>query len=258
MSRGYRSKVRKAAQRDTLFTEPLIIFRYVFQEETAPGTGTRHLQGVFSAKNQVAFSTVRQWNLRLHLETTRDIHRAVRYCSDPAKRTGRLWSAGYSVPGTDLQLLEPEAFHPWQTSLATYLASPPDKRSVRWYYDPAGGSGKTEFCRFYLSGNATTLYFTGGTSRDISYQVMRARLPPRVILINFTRQQEGKVSYSAIETIKDGLVSSTKYEGGTRLFPHPHIVIFSNWLPDLGQLTQDRWHIYAIAGNDHHEERMFQ
>lgn len=244
--------------RDLKVPLKIIYPSYVFQEETAPGTGTPHLQGVFAARNQVSFSTARQWNLRLHLEATRDIHKSVQYCSDANKRTGRIWSAGFTVPSADLQLLEQDTFYPWQVSLTAHLETVPDKRSVRWYYDPAGGAGKTEFCRFYIAKHATTLYFTGGTSRDISYQVMRARLPPRVILINFTRQQEGKISYSAIESIKDGLINTTKYEGGTRLFPHPHIVIFSNWLPDLGQLTQDRWHIYAISGNDHHEERMFQ
>lgn len=65
--------------------------------------------------------------------------------------------------------------------------------------------------------------------------------------MNLSRQAEGALSYASIEAIKDGLVFSGKYEGGFRLFPKPHIVIFSNWYPDLAKLSLDRWDIRHLT-----------
>ena len=81
--------------------------RYVFQEETAPETATPHLQGYLHFKNQRTLSGLRQWNPRIHWESARSISASIRYCSDPAKRTGRLWVKGYNVARTDLGLLDP-------------------------------------------------------------------------------------------------------------------------------------------------------
>lgn len=182
----------------------------------------------------------------------------MRYCSDANKRTGRIWSQGFEIATANLELLAPDGFRPWQGFLATILEELPDKRSVFWFYDPGGGSGKTEFVRWYISTHDDATFFTGGNARDIGYQVVKRRNAPRVIFFNYSRTQEGKVSYNAIEGIKDGLVSSPKYEGGSRVFPHPHVVVLANWVPDLAALSLDRWKIYAITGQTFIAERMFE
>ncbi len=57
----------------------------------------------------------------------------------------------------------------------------------------------------------------------------------------------GDVS-SSIETIKDGMGFSPKYESAHFLGDIPHIVIFSNYLPfDFNKLSFDRWKIYRIG-----------
>lgn len=67
--------------------------------------------------------------------------------------------------------------------------------------------------------------------------------------MNLSRQAEGAFSYASVETIKDGLVFSGKYEGGTRLYARPHVIIFANWLPDMTKLSLDRWDIRTLANN---------
>ena len=57
------------------------------------------------------------------------------------------------------------------------------------------------------------------------------------------------MSYSAIESLKDGLLFSGKYEGGVKLFPPPHVVIFANFLPDMTKLSIDRWDIHTLLNN---------
>lgn len=121
-----------------------------------------------------------------------------------------------------------------------------------------GGAGKTQFVRWYIANNPTALFFTGGNARDIGYQVIKAKEPPRVVFFCYSRTQEGHVSYSAIESLKDGLISSPKYEGGSKVFPHPHIVVLANWTPNLDALSLDRWRIFAITGHNFVAERIFE
>jgi len=206
------------------------------------------LQGVFNGKNQVAFSTVKQWNLRLHVEATRDIHAAVQYCSDLAKRRGRIWSRGFDTDNDELGLLVPEALYEWQVELEAYIQGAVDPRRVRWYFDPDGGCGKTEMCR-YLIGRRGAFFLASAKGTDMCHQIVKARNHPKLVVINLTRAAEGAFSYATVESIKDGLVFSGKYEGGVRIFPKPHLVIFANWFPDLTKLTADRWEILTLRNN---------
>jgi len=58
------------------------------------------------------------------------------------------------------------------------------------------------------------------------------------------------VNYSAIESIKDGLATSAKYESTQLVFNSPHVFIFSNDLPQVHKLTLDRWKIFTIVNNE--------
>jgi len=203
---------------------------------------------MFSAKNQIAFSTVKQFNLRLHIEPTRCIHAAVQYCSDAEKRRGRIWCQGFDTGNQELGLLEPEALFDWQMECITYLAGNPDPRRVRWYYDPDGGCGKTELARFLIAKKGA-FFLASAKGTDMCHQIVKSRSHPKIVCINLTRASEGAFSYATIESIKDGLVFSGKYEGGVRLFPKPHLIIFANWYPDISKLTPDRWEILTLRNN---------
>lgn len=223
--------------------------RYAFQTERGE-QGTPHLQGIFHAKNQIAFSTVKGWNTRLHLEPTRDITQSVQYCTKPEGRCGPVYIRGFTARSPeDLRLLTEDQLFNWQRELVAELHEQPNKRRVVWYFDPDGGAGKTELCRYLLHHNPQTLFVSTASAKDILYQVIKNREDPRTILVNLTRSAEGTFAYGAIEAIKDGLVFSGKYEGGFRMFPHPHIVIFANWHPDITQLTEDRWDIRMLRNN---------
>lgn len=66
---------------------------------------------------------------------------------------------------------------------------------------------------------------------------------PKIVIINLPRTTEGHVSYASIESLKDGLIQSGKYEGGFRMYKPPHVIIFANFLPTLEALSLDRWSI---------------
>lgn len=225
--------------------------RYVFQEETGEG-GTPHLQGYIHFNQPVALSTIKAWNPRLHLEQTRSVVQSVAYCSDPTKRTGNIWTRGYTIPTPQrTYVLEEASLFQWQRELLEELRRPPaNDRHILWYCDLDGGSGKTAMARFLLATfGAQALYLSGGSSRDILHQVVRAKEDPTIVIFNLARSQEGRLAYNALETIKDGLVQSGKYEGGLKMFAPPHVIVFANWLPDIAALSQDRWLIRELRNN---------
>lgn len=225
----------------------LFSYRYVFQEERGDN-GTPHLQGVIHFKNQVALTTLKQWNLRLHLESTRCIKSSVAYCSDPGKRAGRIWNHGFTVR-TELRLLEEDNFYEWQKDLVAELLTVPNDRSIIWYADLDGGTGKTQLAKWIFATMPGVQYISSSNLKDATYQIIKRVDDPRILLCNLPRSAEGKLSYAIFESIKDGIVYSGKYEGGTRIFPSPHIVVFTNFFPDETQLTHDRWDIRTLRNN---------
>lgn len=220
----------------------------MFQEETGEG-GTPHLQGVIHNKNQVALSTLKTWNLRVHWEPTRDIKASVGYCSDPAKRNagGRIWSRGFTISSGGVHILDEVDLFGWQRELITELRAPADERTIVWYCDRDGGAGKTSLAKFIMVHLPRAMFFSGGKFTDMAHQVVRSKFDPATILVNLPRTSEGKVSYAAIEAMKDGLLQSGKYEGGWRIYPCPHVVIFANWMPDIAALSADRWTIRELV-----------
>jgi len=186
------------------------------------------------------------------VERTRDVHSSVKYCTDAEKRTGRLWTIGFSIPEERLRLVPEDNLYGWQQDLLRELQGEPSPRTVIWYTDLIGGCGKTELCRRVLRTHRDSLYLSSAAGKDMLHQVVKSPYDPRIVLINLSRQAEGAFSYASVEAIKDGLCFSGKYEGGTRLFPTPHIVVFSNWHPDETKLSADRWDIRELLGNPPH------
>lgn len=231
-------------------TTPICHYSYVFQEERGEA-GTPHLQGFIHFKQPIALSTIKSWNPRLHLEQTRSVVQSVAYCSDPAKREGQLWTHGYAPPGQQrLFVLDRADLFTWQRDLAAELEQPADDRKIIWYQDRVGGSGKTAMARFIMvEFSRKAIFLSGGCAKDVLYQVVKQKEDPSVIIFNLARTAEGKVSYQAIETVKDGMVQSGKYEGGFKMYNPPHVIVFANWPPDFNALSQDRWELRELDNN---------
>lgn len=74
--------------------------------------------------------------------------------------------------------------------------------------------------------------------------------PIRVVFMDVPRRQGNKINYNALESLKNGLFFSTKYESGMVRCAVPHIVVFANSPPDEGALSADRWDIHEIKDVD--------
>lgn len=141
-------------------------------------------------------------------------------------------------------------WRPWQTKLIEEFKEQPDTRTVNWIWDPYGSGGKTFMARHlgmfedYFVSDCSDPYHVA----TILEGYLNEGRTAFTVIFNFTRQSEKKKIYQAIESFKDGMITSRKYRGRTIYFPHPHVTIFANYAPDISKMTLDRWRIRTITG----------
>lgn len=134
----------------------------------------------------------------------------------------------------------------WQKDLYDTLMEEPDDRTVTWIVDKIGGKGKSLFCKWISWKHDDVLSCTMNKSADILTLVEEKY---KTYLIDLPRSYDVKYCpFNAIEQIKNGYVTEGKLKKTARklFFAPPHIVIFSNELPDLNKLSNDRWNIIEI------------
>lgn len=143
----------------------------------------------------------------------------------------------------DEPIIWPEKWRDWQQALIEKLAEKPDDRTILWYFDPKGGAGKTTICK-YICREMGGIILSGKIDNIkngiVQYKDSNKKLP-KIILINYTRSEEGFMSYAGLETVKDMCFYSGKYEGGMIVGNCPHVICFANFYPDKDKLTGDRW-----------------
>lgn len=130
---------------------------------------------------------------------------------------------------------EIEKFRPWQQEIIEMVGLEPDDRHIIWVYDPEGGIGKTRLAR-WLVDNYNAFYTNGGRSIDITYSYNHQH----IVIFDFVREAEEFISYSTIEQLKNGLLSSNKYQSCVKRFTPPHVLVFANFEPAPHKFSRDR------------------
>lgn len=127
----------------------------------------------------------------------------------------------------------------WQAALGEELLAEPDDRSVIFYVDEEGGTGKTWFQQWFVSQYPDSVQILGvGKVVDVAHVIDPDR---NVFLINVPRGAMQYFQYSIVEQLKDRMVFSTKYMGGMKLLrTNVHVVVFCNEAPDYEKLSADR------------------
>ncbi len=128
----------------------------------------------------------------------------------------------------------------WQQDCITRLLSQ-DSRKVLWYYDKVGNTGKSYLAK-YLFVKHTAFLVMNGKSADISYAYDSQSL----VVFDFARTLEEYVNYQVIESFKNGVLFSPKYESKVKIFQPARVVVFANFLPDTSKLSADRWDIVCM------------
>lgn len=221
--------------------------KYSMQPEIG-ACGTPHIQGCLTLKKAARWSEL-GLPPTVHWEATRNSAAALAYCAKAQSKAGPTMSKGQP---RELRLIS--ILLPWQEKCLSICDSEPDFRTVHWIWEDTGNVGKSQFSRL-LCAREKTLVVRGGTAGDLLFIVMSRKeemlSEVTTVVWDLPRENEGRVSWNAIEQLKDGLITSTKYESGCLLLPPMNVIIFSNHLPrDAHHISADRLKILKIVGQD--------
>jgi Putative viral replication protein. len=223
---------------------------FVFQEEIGKKSGKAHLQCCFSLKKRARYQ-----EFGLPKETSwrkvRNLTECRIYCSklDTRKPGTTPHTFNYTVPGD--RLIDEDYIYPnmvWQQEVIRNLSVRANDRNIYWYWSEIGENGKSTLSNHLIDKMRGRLI--GGTCpSDIYYHLacINKTLKRNDILIyDLSREESNKLSYTALEKIKDRNLFCSKYESKDFKVPVLHIVVFANNPPIYEKLTKGRLIIRRI------------
>lgn len=137
--------------------------------------------------------------------------------------------------------------YPWQQEILNIFHTEPDDRKIYWFWEDEGNIGKTQFIK-YMVMKYQVLFCSGGKYSDIMNLVFNQDMDECTgVFFDIPRANAGRISYTSLESIKNGMVCNTKYETGVKIFNSPHVFVFANFPPDAPEkLSNDRWVITEL------------
>ena len=135
---------------------------------------------------------------------------------------------------------------PWQQYLVEYMKKPAHPREILVVVDTKGNAGKTFFMKnFKILDEEKTVILSNARTRDLMYIVEKKPILEN-ILYNLSRSVHGKINYQALEQLKDGEFTTTKYQGSEITLNPPRMVVFTNEPLNWDSMSKDRWKIMTI------------
>jgi len=211
-------------------------FRYVVGKELGKSGCKPHLQGYLEFKNQKCFGVLRSINKEIHWEMAKGSQSDnMRYCSKEGE---------FVTNFEQLKIRKSISLRDgWQLDLYNKLQEEPDDRTIFWYWSNLGGVGKSTFVKYMFRLGAAVI--NKGKYNDMMYQMFVMKKEPRIVLIDIPRMTK-TVSYAGLESIKDGMITSSKYECGTKEIDNCHVVVFCNFPPEDCIFSDDRLKIVCL------------
>ncbi len=223
--------------------------KYMIQEEKGE-SGTPHLQGVLSFKKEVKLSWLCKECPGVNWTVARNMAACINYCSKVDTRNGQIWSKGYKAMKMKVHdPLKGKKLYKYQQQVIKICSKvcKPECRRIYWLWSERGNLGKSALCKHLaLKYGAICI---GGTWKDAYYAItklLEKNIQVKIILFDLCRDMGNKVSYTAMEGIKNGMFFSPKYESIMALYNVPHIFIFANKEPEDWRLSKDRWKIVHL------------
>lgn len=212
--------------------------KYLYGHEICPSTNRPHLQGFIALKKAMRITELDLIG-KPHLECCKgDESSNIRYCS---KENNNVIKYGYPK---ELKLITPNLW--WQLEILDIIKEEPNDRAVYWYWSKRGGVGKSQFCKYMVAVH-NCVFIDEGKKSDIMFSIMEADMDIcSTVIFDVPRDNGNKISYKSVESIKNGMIYSPKYESKYKLFNSPHIIIFANEPPQLEKLSSDRWIIKEV------------
>lgn len=228
-------------------------YNYIIGREIAPSTGTKHLQMYIETKNAIWHAALAKIHKKLIiLKSLGNRASNLIYCSKEGDFITNFKDPILFKKSLEKEIINDEykgvKWHKWQSEVLDLLKKKPDNRTIHVFVDPEGNKGKSYLCKYiYLKYKGVII--CDGKKDNIFNQIktsLDSMITPTIIILDVPRSNHEYINYGAIEQIKNGLIYSGKYEGGICCFKCPHVIIFSNELPDLTKMSQDRWKVRNI------------
>jgi len=123
-----------------------------------------------------------------------------------------------------------------------------DDRKVNLVIDQEGNCGKSILCGYLEVHRLGKVIENMATSKDIMRQAMCLG-KSKVYFIDLPRalkKEKMNEFWSAIETLKNGVMYDDRYSFKKIRIDAPVIWVFTNKEPEYGMLTKDRWNLWKI------------
>jgi hypothetical protein len=231
---------------------------YQWQLERGEGE-TLHIQGCVVFEEPTRFRTLKAKLPAFHLEKCRNSKEALAYCGKEDTRVEGPWSMGLpKVPAKVMDPLLGKSLYPWQKSVLELIAKPvveaaketAHQRQIHWYHEPVGNTGKTSLCKHLLLSQPDRVFYYQGSVKkgDLAHGLVKWKEDhgdwPEVLLVDIPR--DGGCDYSALESAKNGMLFSGKYETAMILMNPPYILVLANHYPNVSKFSADRWVIHDV------------
>lgn len=140
--------------------------------------------------------------------------------------------------------IEEHVLRDWQASLEKELLKPASDTKIKFIVDLTGNSGKTWFAKYWMVKHPHTQILSPAKKQDMIYCIDEHI---KYLFVNCTREQCEILNYSFLESVKDRLIFSTKYQSYMKhLRNDVHVVVMMNQHPDLKKLSAHRYDITVL------------
>lgn len=233
--------------------------KFAFQLEKG-ATGYEHWQGRISLIKKKSlsalitfFASIPHWAKAHFTPTSSNAKGDIFYVIKDDTRIAGPWTDKDEiiVNTKQMTLFNEWGLLPWQAK-AKAIAQQFCLRSIDLIYDQSGNCGKSLF--------AEHMEYVGLAEEvppfrlmDDIFQWVATRPIKGCYLVDMPRgMKKDKLGdfYSGIEIIKNGVAYDKRYNAKKIRFDRPRIFVFTNTLPDLSLMSQDRWKLWTIKSGD--------
>lgn len=233
-----------------------------FQLEEGQKTGKLHFQGRVSMKKRYRKSEI------IKLATDNFLRGGIRwsitsnecrgnydYLTKDHTRVAGPWDITVKPNYIPRQIREIKELRPFQKTIIAD-ADIWNTRHVNWIYDDIGNIGKSILKTYLRAHKIGRPIPPMNDMKDIMRMVCDVPTSKLYIIDLPKAMQKNKLygMMSAIETIKDGYAYDERHKFKEKVFDCPNIWVFSNTIPDIGLLSNDRWRFWKINRKSHELE----
>lgn len=200
---------------------------------------------VDSRGNRSDWDSFKQWVVSLNRVPT-DLEIAGQFPSLYARYSNACFTIASSALPRPQLVPDGSTLRPWQRDLHDLLADDcDDDRTIQFFIDENGNSGKSWFCRYMLQEYPEKVQMLGiGRVTDMAFLIDPEK---SIFLIDVERSACEYLQYRVLEQLKNRLVMSTKYTTAMKILRKiPHVIVFSNEQPDRTKLSRDRYEIINL------------